>query len=282
MITFEGVLIFNSFYLFSEKILTDFEIFYILLGKLVEDFPKTNIKVSNGSVENSVENLNVNELEYLNQELKGRIYNTHLSSNMNLKIDMRRIVALHQDINRNIRICAYNSAYMVSIANFSVLIYGCTYAYLMLTSNDPKKTIHYAMMFILMNVTSFNAYNNGQRIFNQNDIQRRKLTELPWTDKPLWFKQTLHIMMTRANVDIEMRPYGIYTLNYMSFTELATLPLCIHSQLQLICRLLLRLFTIPPPTRFLLPNRPLICFCHLPLICSYLGSFGRRLASSCN
>ncbi|XP_039291469.1 uncharacterized protein LOC120353054 isoform X1 [Nilaparvata lugens] len=65
----------------------------------------------------------------------------------------------------------------------------------------------------LLNTSSFVTNNR------LNDTLRRALAELPWTDKPEWLKKNLHIMMTRANVDIEMRPFGVYTLNYMSFKD---------------------------------------------------------------
>ncbi|XP_039291470.1 uncharacterized protein LOC120353054 isoform X2 [Nilaparvata lugens] len=89
----------------------------------------------------------------------------------------------------------------------------------MMKVDDFNKRVNFAVTFIVVGLATFFAYHNGQRVFNQNDTLRRALAELPWTDKPEWLKKNLHIMMTRANVDIEMRPFGVYTLNYMSFKD---------------------------------------------------------------
>ncbi|XP_039283014.1 uncharacterized protein LOC120351097 [Nilaparvata lugens] len=158
----EGILILCSFNLTTEKLLADFEIFYIL-----------------------VDNLNRN-FSYDYGESQENIYSIYTPSMVDLRADMRRIVCFHQNINRDFKICANNTAFVICIANLAIMTYGCTVAYFMLT----------------------------------NEMLRRTLAELPWTDKPHWFKQTLHVMMTRANMDIEIRPYGIYTLNYMSFKDL--------------------------------------------------------------
>ncbi|RZF36603.1 hypothetical protein LSTR_LSTR007306 [Laodelphax striatellus] len=90
----------------------------------------------------------------------------------------------------------------------------------MLKNNDVKKAVSFAFMFIIENLTLFFLYQNGQRIFNQNEVLRKYLAKLPWTNKPRWFRQTVHIMMTRANVDTEMKPYGIFVLNYVSFKDI--------------------------------------------------------------
>ncbi|XP_039291639.1 uncharacterized protein LOC120353090 isoform X2 [Nilaparvata lugens] len=157
----EGILIFCSFNLTTEKLLADFEIFYILVDNLNRNF----------------------SYDYESQE---NIYSIYTPLMVDLRRDMRRIVCFHQNINRNFTICANNTAFGICIVNVALMSYGCTVAYFMLT----------------------------------NEVLRRTLAELPWTDKPYWFKQTLHVMMTRANMDIEIRPYGIYTPNYMSFKDL--------------------------------------------------------------
>ncbi|RZF47515.1 hypothetical protein LSTR_LSTR014154 [Laodelphax striatellus] len=77
----EGIVSLSSFYLSTEKILTDFEIFYILLDNLSEQFS--------------------NEDEYCLNGWQDKIYGIHTSSIfVNLRRDMRRIVNFHQNINR--------------------------------------------------------------------------------------------------------------------------------------------------------------------------------------
>ncbi|XP_039296654.1 uncharacterized protein LOC120354183 isoform X1 [Nilaparvata lugens] len=55
---------------------------------------------------------------------------------------------------------------------------------------------------------------------SENDKLRESLMEVPWVDKPRWLRQTMHIMLTQANRDIQIKPYGIFTLNYMTFKDL--------------------------------------------------------------
>ncbi|XP_039294194.1 odorant receptor 43a-like [Nilaparvata lugens] len=75
-------------------------------------------------------------------------------------------------------------------------------------------------MFLSENLVLFLFYQNGQRIFNENDKLRKSLLEVPWIDKPRWLRQAMHIMLTQASRDMQIKPYGIFALNYMSFKDL--------------------------------------------------------------
>ncbi|XP_039296267.1 uncharacterized protein LOC120354093 [Nilaparvata lugens] len=145
---------------------------------------------------------------------------TRSRSGGDLRGDMRRIVRCHQMINRNLKICTDCSAFAITGALAVIINDSCSNAFFMLKNNNLKKTVSYAFIFIVENLLLLFLCQNGQRIFNQNDILRRYLAELPWTDKPRWFRQTVHMMMTRANFDTEMRPYGIFVLNYVSFKDI--------------------------------------------------------------
>ncbi|XP_039290231.1 uncharacterized protein LOC120352661 isoform X2 [Nilaparvata lugens] len=78
----------------------------------------------------------------------------------------------------------------------------------------------YAASCFCNNILMLLCYYSGQRISNQNEILRRCLANLPWMDKPQWFKQSMLIMMARATVDIEINPYGVFVLNLNSFKDL--------------------------------------------------------------
>ncbi|XP_039278878.1 uncharacterized protein LOC120350302 [Nilaparvata lugens] len=190
----EGYAIFTTVCLSTEKLLGDFETLYVLLECLTNDFADSSIHHSN-----------------------------HHRYKSNLRKDMALVVRCHQNINRKFRICAANSAFVIPATIAFVGNDSFANAFFMLKSKSVKRALSFAFMFILENITLFFIYNNGQRIFNQNDKLRKYLAGLPWTDKPRWFRQTVHIMMTRANVDTEMRPYGIFVLNYMSFKDLMKL-----------------------------------------------------------
>ncbi|XP_039291286.1 uncharacterized protein LOC120352977 [Nilaparvata lugens] len=99
---------------------------------------------------------------------------------------MARIVTCHQRIVRNSKTCADNS----------------------------QSLICYLQMMI-MTTSSVSVF-----LFLKNDKLRESLLEIPWVDKPRWLRQTMHIMLTQTNRDIQMKPYGIFTLNYMSYKDL--------------------------------------------------------------
>ncbi|XP_039277444.1 uncharacterized protein LOC111043634 isoform X2 [Nilaparvata lugens] len=116
------------------------------------------------------------------------------------------------------------SKFMLTITNLVIMLYSCMLAYLVLKTDDLEKVTIYGAMFVFINLTVFSAHHNGQRLSNQNDVLRQSLASLPWINKPDWFKKTLYIMMTRANVNNEMRPYGIYSLSYLSFKDSSANP----------------------------------------------------------
>ncbi|XP_039285481.1 uncharacterized protein LOC120351643 [Nilaparvata lugens] len=189
-----------------ERLLADFDILIILLDDLIQVSLEPGLNADSNNSSQAIDQQN--NISHFTEKP------------VHLREDMAHIVHHHQTLYRNFRLCADGSGYMISIINIEIMIYCCTMAYLVLTTNDLRKRMIFALSFVLVSLTIFYAYHNGQRILNQNDILRRKLAEIHWTDKPHWFKQTLHIMMTRANVDIQMRPFGIYTLNYVSFKDL--------------------------------------------------------------
>ncbi|XP_039283230.1 uncharacterized protein LOC120351132 [Nilaparvata lugens] len=133
---------------------------------------------------------------------------------------MRLIALCHQKFCRNFRVFSDNASSMVITIIFMIVVESCFHVYRALQANNIKETVNYIMLFLLINMTVLYIFNNGQRLLNQNDILRKHLSELPWTDKPRWFRQTVHIMMTRANIDIQLKPYGIFVLNLMSFKEM--------------------------------------------------------------
>ncbi|RZF49284.1 hypothetical protein LSTR_LSTR013373 [Laodelphax striatellus] len=193
MMHLEVYLVIATVVLSTERFLGDIDTFYQLLESFCQDFA--------GNEDKSVE-------ENDSALMRG-----------NLKRDMDRLVQCHQRITRNNKICNDNSAFMISAIILPITTDSCVNTYFLLKSNEVKKAVTSAITFLLINLCIFLFYLNGQRIFNQSEIVRKSLAELPWTDKPRWLRQTVLIMLTRANVDLEMRPYGIFVLNYMSFKD---------------------------------------------------------------
>ncbi|XP_039276389.1 uncharacterized protein LOC120349776 isoform X2 [Nilaparvata lugens] len=87
-------------------------------------------------------------------------------------------------------------------------------------ANNIKIMVNFAVACIFINLIILFCYHHGQKIVNQNDRFRQSLTEVAWIDKPKWFRSALCIMMGRANIDNELKPYGVYILNHESFKNI--------------------------------------------------------------
>ncbi|XP_039288952.1 uncharacterized protein LOC120352446 [Nilaparvata lugens] len=133
---------------------------------------------------------------------------------------MTRIVRCHQRIIRNLKTCSENSEFTISCVGLVIFMDSCTNAFFMLKSPTFQRAATFAFMFLCVNLVMFLVYQNGQHIFNQNEKLRKSLLKLPWIDKPRWLKQTVHVLVTQANANLEIRPYGTIALNYMSFKDL--------------------------------------------------------------
>ncbi|XP_039292125.1 uncharacterized protein LOC120353251 [Nilaparvata lugens] len=133
---------------------------------------------------------------------------------------MMRIVRCHQSLIRNFKDCEMSSGFALILISLVVFIDTCTEFYVVMKADNLKTSLNYGMSSLLVNLAVLYPYHTGQRIADQNDILRQHLSNLPWIDKPKWFKNTLHIMMIRANVDIVMKPFGVHYLNHVSFKNM--------------------------------------------------------------
>ncbi|XP_039301039.1 uncharacterized protein LOC120356210 [Nilaparvata lugens] len=100
------------------------------------------------------------------------------------------------------------------------MIDSCFNIFFIMKVRNPKVIMTHASAFIFNNIFLLLSYYSGQQISNQNEIFRRYLAELPWINKSKWFKQSMLIMMSRANVDTQIKPYGIFYLNLTSYKDL--------------------------------------------------------------
>ncbi|XP_039291530.1 uncharacterized protein LOC120353067 isoform X2 [Nilaparvata lugens] len=133
---------------------------------------------------------------------------------------MARIVTCHQRIVRNSKTCADNSQSLICYLQMMIMTTSSVSVFLFLKATNVRVAVLSAFFFSFNSLILLFVYVNGQRIFNQNDKLRESLLEIPWVDKPRWLRQTMHIMLTQTNRDIQIKPYGIFTLNYMSYKDL--------------------------------------------------------------
>ncbi|RZF37053.1 hypothetical protein LSTR_LSTR012396 [Laodelphax striatellus] len=183
----------------TERVLTDFSTTYMLLESINYDYPESEI------------------VDYYSK----RAHSIQDSSRFekNLKTDLDVIVKCHQNLNSNFKTCADYAAYGTVV--LTCIIYSDTVIsiYTVMKANNFKVMLNFAVACIFINLIILFSYHHGQKIVNQNDYLRRHLTEVPWVDKPTWFKSSLCIMMRRANIDTELKPYGVYVLNHESFKD---------------------------------------------------------------
>ncbi|XP_039292121.1 uncharacterized protein LOC120353248 [Nilaparvata lugens] len=202
--TIETYCIQISVSLATERLLADFGTIFILIEHLSKDFPEFEItdRIRHETHQQDNENYNVR------------------AQHENLKRDMSRIVRCHQRLIRNFKDCETNAGYAIIVISLVIFTNSCVDFFIILKGDNLMTKINYGVSCILINLVILYPYNTGQRIANQNEILRQSLTNLPWIDKPRWFKKTLQIMMIRVNVDIVMNPYGLHYLNYMSFKNI--------------------------------------------------------------
>ncbi|XP_039281841.1 uncharacterized protein LOC111062280 isoform X2 [Nilaparvata lugens] len=196
----EGFCLQVSTCLAIERVIADFETINMLLRDMVDDFPDDEDYVDDQSVAD---------------ESDIQVYRgDNCREKQDLRGDMGRIVRCHQKLNRNFKECAESCTYGIFSLSFIVCVDSVLSIFIMLKAVDLKTKVMFAITTLSANLLLLLIYGIGQRIINQNDIFRRCLSEVAWTDKPKWFKSSLHIMIGFANTDIQMKPYGIYVLNY--------------------------------------------------------------------
>ncbi|XP_039291616.1 uncharacterized protein LOC111054398 [Nilaparvata lugens] len=133
---------------------------------------------------------------------------------------MGLIVRYHQYINRCYEKFVKCTQYTIMVMSFIILMDSCFNIFFIMKVRNPKVIMTHVSTFIFNNIFILLSYYSGQQISNQNEIFRRYLAELPWINKPKWFKQSMIIIMSRANVDTQIKPYGIFYLNLTSYKDL--------------------------------------------------------------
>ncbi|XP_022193728.2 uncharacterized protein LOC111051509 [Nilaparvata lugens] len=190
-------------FLATEKVLADFETIVLLLDKITTEFPDFDFGEASGSPQT-------------------KQMNTLLTMNEELKRDMSIIVQCHQALNRNFKDCAEIPAFGILMNTFIISLDTIFNVYLMLKAQDLITSINYAAASFFINLIGFFRFHTGHGIVDQNDVFRQSVANLPWTNKPAWFKQMLIIMMGRANIDTEIKPYNIFVLNHKTFKNIMT------------------------------------------------------------
>ncbi|XP_039292094.1 uncharacterized protein LOC111064380 isoform X2 [Nilaparvata lugens] len=198
---FQGFFIEITVYLATEKILADFETIFLLLDDIATNF--SMLEFVDGSSENPTDQ-----------------QQTFIALDFNLKRDMSRIIKCHQNFNRNFKDCADFSAYGILVNTLNISIDTVFNIYRMMKAEDLSTSLNYAVASFLVNLLGLFRFHTGNKIVNQNDIFRQAIANLPWTDKDQWFKKTVAIMMERANINTEIKPYNIFVLNHKTYKNL--------------------------------------------------------------
>ncbi|XP_039285598.1 uncharacterized protein LOC120351693 [Nilaparvata lugens] len=199
--TFEGFTAYTALLQSVKKLLSDYENIYILLDD-IKHSPSSSQEKEFTSNEKQIQRVdNVNDEEDLRKK-------------------MRLIVNYHHYINRSFEKCVRCSEYPLTVFSFLMIMDSCINIYFMMQARNPNVAMSLGSSFLLNNSILLLCYYSGQQISNQNEIFRGHVAELPWINKPKWFKQSMIIMMNRANVDTEIKPYGVFILNLTSYKDL--------------------------------------------------------------
>ncbi|RZF46158.1 hypothetical protein LSTR_LSTR012139 [Laodelphax striatellus] len=183
----------------TERVLADFQTIYLLIEDMSEHFRERNLQLDSKSCMQSNHNC------FLMSDLRNY---------------MALLIQCHQKLYRNFKYCADYTAYGTLAITFPISVDTVISIYTMMKATNVKIMVNFAVACVFVNLIILFCYHNGQKIVNQNDILRQYLREVPWIDKPQWFKTSLCIMMRRANNNTEMKPYGLFVLNHESFKNI--------------------------------------------------------------
>ncbi|XP_039292079.1 uncharacterized protein LOC120353234 [Nilaparvata lugens] len=187
----------------TERVLADFQTIYMLIEDLSESFIERDIGFDMNSLQSN------QEIDYDSRNMMRDLENY-----------MTLLIQCHQKLNSNFKYCSEYSAFGSLAITFPISVDTVISIYTMMKATNVKIFVNFAVACFFINLIILFCYHNGQKIVNQNDILRQCLRDVPWIDKPQWFKTSLCIMMRRANIDTEMKPYNIVVLNHESYKNI--------------------------------------------------------------
>ncbi|RZF39041.1 hypothetical protein LSTR_LSTR009601 [Laodelphax striatellus] len=127
------------------------------------------------------------------------------------------VITYHQMICRQVRVLESNGGLVTTLANFCIGLQTSVCLFLFQETNNVIMKTACAFMLFFNGLLLFFYCSSGQKIIDENELLRKQLAKVVWWNKPRKFQTSLLLIMTRANHDLYVKPYGIYVLNYNVF-----------------------------------------------------------------
>ncbi|XP_039275533.1 uncharacterized protein LOC120349444 [Nilaparvata lugens] len=142
---------------------------------------------------------------------------THKFYELRLRYGLCEIIVFHQNLCRETNNMNKGLQRILLIFINSCAIQMCL-GFFSLTEGDDNilkyLTFSTCVLIFLTFICGF-----GQMIKNKVNILRVTLAQFEWVDKPEYYKKSLLVMITYAARDLEINPYGLYSLDMQTFTK---------------------------------------------------------------
>ncbi|RZF33054.1 hypothetical protein LSTR_LSTR007970 [Laodelphax striatellus] len=155
-----------------------------------------------------------------NDEIPTEIKRRYSKTEQDLKEELGEIVKTHQDLYRNLRALEINSGTMCLFRDSCISFETCIGLFVIMKTDDSVTAMNMIVAVVAIDFLLLFSCSKGQLIINQSHDLRFHLAKCPWIDKPQWFKKVLQIMMARSNLETQLKPFGLYVVNYESFTNI--------------------------------------------------------------
>ncbi|XP_039277290.1 odorant receptor 2a isoform X3 [Nilaparvata lugens] len=96
----------------------------------------------------------------------------------------------------------------------------CLFLIFVIELSDIFSKVRYLLRYSIILSLVFFISVDGEKVTSEGEKLRKALWMCSWTDKPNWFKKSLLTMMTRATVDLKIRPFTLYSLDLTCFTQI--------------------------------------------------------------
>ncbi|XP_039284832.1 odorant receptor 85f-like [Nilaparvata lugens] len=128
---------------------------------------------------------------------------------------MKQLTAYHQTILRIHSSFDEHCRFLIFGFSFAVTFQACTYIYSIVEMRESKYVIQ--LSFALVLLYAFSIY--GQKIVDAGELVNQSIYECNWTEKPLWYKKHLLIMLIRSSQSIEFHCFELVSVKNTFFMK---------------------------------------------------------------
>ncbi|XP_039280840.1 odorant receptor 67c-like [Nilaparvata lugens] len=131
-----------------------------------------------------------------------------------LKQYFKGVIEHHQNICRTVQ--ELNEALSVFLFLFNCVCCAqiCVSLYSCFEMSDSVSQMKYILLLGPVFSCFYFFCWSGQELINKNDQLERVIADCNWMNKPKWFRSSLRIMILRSSKPLQIKPFGLYTLNF--------------------------------------------------------------------